>query len=109
MMHAGSVMERTPHTSTIIRRARSRRRTSELTSKPIPRRCPKRLEAWKRGQSAGGPLGGRSPEGDRRIQQIQEVAVSLLRGMEAPKALQNERSALWPGNSQQDEAAVDQT
>ena len=32
-----------------------------------------------------------------------------MRGMEALKALQNERSAPWPGDSQQDGAAVDRT
>ena len=37
------------------------------------------------------------------------VADSLMRGMEALRALQNERSAPWPGDSQQDGAAVDRT
>ena len=69
----------------------------------------KRIEAWKRGQSAGGRLGGQGHGCDRRIRQIEEVADSLMRGMEALKALQNERSAPWPADSQQDGAAVDRT
>ena len=32
-----------------------------------------------------------------------------MRGMEALKALQSEGNALWPGESQQDGAAVDRT
>ena len=76
-----------------------------------PEKVPKekRIEAWKRGQSAGGRSGGQGHGGDRRIRQIEEVADSLMRGMEALKALQNERSAPWPGDSQQDRAAVDRT
>ena len=38
---------------------------------------------------------------------LRKLADSLMRGMEALKALQNERSAPWPGDSQQDGAAVD--
>ena len=76
-----------------------------------PEKVPKekRIEAWKRGQSACGRSGGQGHGGDRRIRQIQEVADSLMRGMEALQAVQNERSALWPGDSQQDGAAVDRT
>ena len=69
----------------------------------------KHIEAWKRGQSAGGRSGGQGHGGDRRIRQIEEVADLLMRGMEALKALQNERVAPWPGESQQDRAAVDRT
>ena len=60
-----------------------------------PEKVPKetRIEVWKRGQSAGGRSGGQGHGGDRRIQQIQEVADYLMRGMEALKALQNETSA----------------
>ena len=47
------------------------------------------IEACKRGQSAGGRSGGQWHGGDRRIRQIEEVADSLMRGMEALKALQN--------------------
>ena len=76
-----------------------------------PEKMPKekRIEAWKRGQSAGGYSGGQGHAGDRRVRQIKEVADSRMRGMEALKALQNGRSAPWPGGSQQDGAAVDQT
>ena len=42
MTDAGSVMGRISCTNTIIRRARSTRRTRRLISKPTPRRCPKR-------------------------------------------------------------------
>ena len=45
----------------------------------------------------------------RRIRQTEEVANLLMRGMEALKTLQNERSAPWPVDSQQDGAAVDRT
>ena len=71
-----------------------------------PEKVPKekRIEAWKRRQSAGGRSGGQGHGGDRRIGQIEEVADSLMRGMEALKALQNERSGQWPGDSQQDGA-----
>ena len=44
MTHAGPVVGRISHTNTIIRRARSTRRTSGLISKPTPTRCPKRSE-----------------------------------------------------------------
>ena len=76
-----------------------------------PEKVPKekRMEAWKRGQSAGGRSGGQGHGGDCRFPEIEEVADSLMRRMEAPKALQNERSAPWPGDSQQDRAAVDRT
>ena len=69
----------------------------------------KRIEVWKPGQSAGGRSGGQGHGGDRRMRRIEEVADSLMRGMESRKALQNERSAPWPGDSQQDGAAVDRT
>ena len=56
-----------------------------------PERVPKekRIEASKRGQSAGGRSGGQGHGCDRRIQQIEEFADSLMQGMEALKALQN--------------------
>ena len=69
----------------------------------------KRIEALKRGHSASGRSGGQGHGCDRRIRQIEEVAHLLMRGMEALKALQNKRSAPWPGDSQQDGAAVDRT
>ena len=76
-----------------------------------PEKVPKakRIEAWKRGQSAGGRWGRQGHAGNRRIRQIEEVAELIMRGMEALKALQNERTAPWPGDSQQDGAAVDRT
>ena len=76
-----------------------------------PEKVPKkkRIEAWKSGQSAGGRWAGQAHGGERRIGQIEEVADSLMRGMEALKDLQNERSAPWPGYSQQNRAAVDRT
>ena len=76
-----------------------------------PEKVPKekRIKAWKRWQRAGGCLGKQGHGGDRKIRRIEEVADSLIRGMEALKALQNERSVPWPGDSQQDGAAVDQT
>ena len=48
-----------------------------------PEKVPKekRIEAWKRGQSAGGCSGGQGHEGDRRIRQIEEVADWLMRPM----------------------------
>ena len=52
----------------------------------------KRIEAWKRGQSGGGRSGGQGHGGNCRSRQIEEVADSLMRGMEALKALLNERS-----------------
>ena len=52
----------------------------------------KGIEAWKRGQSAGGRSGGQGHGGDSRNGRIEEVADSLMRGMEVLKALQNERS-----------------
>ena len=59
-----------------------------------PEKVPKdkRIEAWKRGQSAGGRSGGQGHGCDRRIGQIEELADSLMRCMGALKALQNERS-----------------
>ena len=69
----------------------------------------KRIEALKRWQSAAGRWGGQGHGGGCRIRQIQEMADSLMRGMETLKALQNETSASWPGESPQDGAAVDQT
>ena len=69
----------------------------------------KRIEAWKRGESAGGRSGGEGAGGDGWIRQIEVVADSLMRGMEALKALQNQRCAPWPGDSQQDACAVDLT
>ena len=76
-----------------------------------PEKVPKekRIEAWKRGQSAGGHSGGQGHVGGRQLRQIEEVADSLMRCMEALKALQNERTAPLPGNSQQEGAAVDRT
>ena len=76
-----------------------------------PEKVPKekRIGAWKRGQSAGGRSGGQGHGGDRLIRQIEEVADSLMWGMEALKALPNERSAPRSGGSQQDGAAVDRT
>ena len=64
-----------------------------------PDKVPKQklIEAWKQGQSAGGSLRGQGHGADRRNRQIEEVADSLMRGMEALNALQNERSAPWPG------------
>ena len=76
-----------------------------------PEKVPKekRMNAWKRGQSAGGGSEGQGLGGDRIFRQIEEVADLLMRGMEALKALRNERTAPWPGNWQQDRAVVDGT
>ena len=74
-----------------------------------PEKVPKekRIEASKRGQRAGGRSGRQGHGRDRRIQQIEEVADSLMRGMEALKALLNKKGAPWPGDLQQDWAAAD--
>ena len=76
-----------------------------------PEKVPKgkRIEAWKRGRSAGGCSEGQGHGGRRRIRQIKQVADGLMRGMEALKALQKERRAFWPGDLQQHGAAVQRT
>ena len=73
----------------------------------VPRE--KRIEAWKQGQSAGGRWGGQGHGGDRRFRQIEEVVDSLMQAMQGIEDLQNKRSAPWPGDLQQDGAAVDHT
>ena len=45
----------------------------------------------------------------REDKDMEEVADSLMRGMEPLKALHNERSAPWPGDWQQDQAAANRS
>ena len=69
----------------------------------------KHIEAWKREQSGGGRWAGQGHGCNRRISQIEEVADSSMRSMEALNALRMDKSAPWLDYSQQGGAAVDRT
>ena len=68
-----------------------------------------RIEASKWLQSARGLPGVQWHSGDGLLEQIQEVANSLMRGTEALKDLQTEGSAPWLGSFQHERAVIDRT